>query len=112
MAHRSPCNDRRRTFAQIRPRRKGPAFGRAAAPQRKKLARGGGSCYAAKIVELEANLLQTSCGYGAPLFDHQGERAILKEWAERKGEDGVRSCRREKNRISLDGRPTGLGAEA
>lgn len=67
---------------------------------------------ARQIVELEADLVQTSCGYGVPLFDYHGEREVLKDWAERKGEEGIRAYQAEKNRTSLDGRPTGLSLEA
>ncbi|WP_018632279.1 pyridoxamine 5'-phosphate oxidase family protein [Neomegalonema perideroedes] len=65
---------------------------------------------ARQIVELEADLVQTSCGYGVPLFDYEGERPVLNDWAERKGEAGVREYQLQKNQISLDGRPTGLAA--
>ena len=60
---------------------------------------------ARQIVVLDIDLVQTSCGYGVPLFEHVGERDTLKEWATRKGEDGLAEYRLEKNVVSIDGLP-------
>lgn len=61
-----------------------------------------------QVVVLDVDLVQTSCGYGVPLFAHTGERPSLTNWAEAKGEDGLVAYRAEKNAQSLDGLPTGL----
>ncbi|MGE0280153.1 MAG: pyridoxamine 5'-phosphate oxidase family protein [Rhizobiaceae bacterium] len=61
-----------------------------------------------KIVELHIEIVQTSCGYGVPEFDYVGERSVLDDWAEKKGEDGIQAYWREKNVVSMDGLPTGL----
>ena len=63
---------------------------------------------ARQIVVLETDLVQTSCGYGVPLFETAGDRDTLDRWAEAKGEDGLAAYRREKNTVSMDGLPTGL----
>ena len=63
---------------------------------------------ARQIVRLHVDRVQTSCGYGVPLFDHRGERPSLDNWARAKGEDGLEAYRREKNAVSIDGLPTGL----
>ncbi|SDR32291.1 Pyridoxamine 5'-phosphate oxidase [Rhizobiales bacterium GAS191] len=63
---------------------------------------------ARQIVVLDVDLVQTSCGYGVPLFDYRGERPSLQRWAEAKGETGLDAYRREKNVWSIDGLPTGL----
>jgi hypothetical protein len=63
---------------------------------------------ARQIVALDVDLVQTSCGYGVPLFDYLGERPSLTRWAEAKGEEGLEAYRREKNVTSIDGLPTGL----
>jgi hypothetical protein len=63
---------------------------------------------ARQIIRLDIDLVQTSCGYGVPLFDYQGERPNLGRWAEAKGEDGLDAYWREKNLTSMDGVPTGL----
>ena len=63
---------------------------------------------ARQMVRLEFDLVQTSCGYGVPLFDYQAERAQMDAWATAKGVDGIEAYWREKNQASLDGFPTGL----
>jgi hypothetical protein len=56
-------------------------------------------------------LVQTSCGYGVPLFEYISERETLRRWAEQKGDAGLEEYRRQKNAHSLDGLPTGLAEE-
>ncbi len=63
---------------------------------------------ARQIVCLDIDLVQTSCGFAVPLFDHVGERSVLDRWAEAKGEEGLRAYRAEKNAVSIDGLPTGF----
>lgn len=63
---------------------------------------------ARQIVMLEIDLVQTSCGFGVPLFDYAGERPTLKRWAEAKGEAGLSAYWQEKNTHSIDGLPTGM----
>jgi hypothetical protein len=63
---------------------------------------------ARQIIRLDIDLVQTSCGYGVPLFDYEGERASLDRWTAAKGEDGLEAYWREKNLRSIDGLPTGL----
>jgi hypothetical protein len=43
-----------------------------------------------------------------PLYDYRGERDTLVRWAEKKGPIGLLDYWREKNRVSIDGLPTGL----
>jgi len=61
------------------------------------------------MVSQDIDLVQTSCGFGVPLFDYAGERPTLHRWAEAKEKDtGLDAYRREKNRYSIDGLPTGM----
>ncbi len=62
-----------------------------------------------QIIVADIDLVQTSCGFGVPQFDYTGERDIHFEWAEKKGEEGLREYVLEKNLKSLDGLPTDLG---
>ena len=63
---------------------------------------------ARQIVHLDVEMVQTSCGYGVPLFDYREDRPTLRRWAEAKGPDGVAAYRYEKNLVSIDGFPTGI----
>ena len=62
-----------------------------------------------QIIVANLHLVQTSCGFGVPLFDYAGERDICFTWAEKKGKQGLIDYVQEKNRVSLDGLPTKLG---
>ncbi len=62
-----------------------------------------------QIIIANINLVQTSCGYGIPMYEYSGERDIHFKWAEKLGEEGLQSYVQEKNLISLDGLPTDLG---
>lgn len=61
---------------------------------------------ARQIIDMTIDLVQTSCGMAVPFFDFQGERTQLKQWAEKKGQEGIQSYWEEKNQLSLDGKPT------
>ena len=63
---------------------------------------------ARQIVVLEVDLVQTSCGFGVPVYQYQEERPSLIRWAESHGEAGLEDYRRQKNARSLDGISTGL----
>ncbi len=63
---------------------------------------------ARQMVSLDVELVQTSCGYGVPLFTFVAERDTLKRWADAKGEAGLNVYRRKKNARSIDGLSTGL----
>lgn len=63
---------------------------------------------ARQMIRLAVDLVQTSCGFGVPLFSHEGERFSLERWAEAKGPNGIEDYWREKNTRSMDGLPTGL----
>ena len=61
---------------------------------------------ARQIIRLDVDLVQTSCGYGVPLFDYKQPRPTMRRWAEAKGEDGLAAYWAEKNQRSIDGFPT------
>jgi len=63
---------------------------------------------ARQIMDIQVDMVQTSCGFAVPLMDFKEERSQLTKWAEHKGEDGVKAYQQEKNKQSLDGFPTGL----
>jgi len=61
-----------------------------------------------QIMRLKFDLVQTSCGYGVPLFDYNGERAAIENWHDNKGPEGIKSYWEQKNLSSIDDLPTGL----
>ncbi|MCA6074982.1 pyridoxamine 5'-phosphate oxidase family protein [Fulvivirga sedimenti] len=61
-----------------------------------------------QVFEMEVDLVQSSCGFAVPLMDFQADRTILRDWAEQKGEEGIRDYWQEKNTVSLDGHQTGI----
>lgn len=61
-----------------------------------------------QIFELQVDLVQSSCGFGIPLYDYIGDRDTLVAWADKKGEEEINAYWAEKNQISLDGKPTGI----
>jgi hypothetical protein len=62
-----------------------------------------------QIIVANIDLVQTSCGFGVPLFDYAGERDIHFDWAQKKGEEGLLEYIEKNNLKSLDGLPTSLG---
>ena len=64
-----------------------------------------------QLIDMEIELVQTSCGMAVPQMDFKEERDLLKIWAEKKGPEGLQEYRLQKNSTSLDGHPTGI-AEA
>ena len=61
-----------------------------------------------QIMVLDIDLVQTSCGYGVPLFEYVADRPTLTRCAEAKGETGLEEYRQSKNAFSIDGLPTGI----
>lgn len=64
---------------------------------------------ARQIVILAVDLVQTSCGYGVPLFSYEGDRDAMDRWADVKVAEGsLEDYQREKNARSIDGLPSGM----
>lgn len=61
-----------------------------------------------QIFEMEIESVQTSCGYAVPLLTYEGQRTRLEKWTSDRGEEGIREYWQEKNKTSLDGKPTGI----
>jgi hypothetical protein len=60
---------------------------------------------ARSIISVAIDRVQTSCGYSIPFMDYRAERPTLQQWAQRKGEDGLRAYWADKNVKSIDGLP-------
>lgn len=61
-----------------------------------------------QIITIAVDSVQTSCGFAVPKMELVAERRTLAESAEKKGETAMADYRRRKNRVSIDGLPTGL----
>ncbi len=59
-----------------------------------------------QIYDMKVEMVQSSCGFAVPYMDFKEDRFTLKEWATKKGEDGIKAYWEEKNQSSLDGQPT------
>ena len=64
---------------------------------------------ARQILAFDIDSVQTACGFGVPEMTLKRHRPTLtKHWAA-KGEEGAARYREKKNRVSIDGLPTGWG---
>jgi Pyridoxamine 5'-phosphate oxidase len=61
-----------------------------------------------QLILLQIESVQTSCGYGVPIYELQTERSTLLDWARSKGVEGVSAYQHQKNLTSIDGLPTYL----
>ncbi|MBD2571230.1 pyridoxamine 5'-phosphate oxidase family protein [Anabaena lutea] len=61
-----------------------------------------------QIIVADIERVQTSCGFGVPLYEYQGQRETLVKWASKKGEEGIREYQQQKNLVSIDGLSTPL----
>jgi len=59
-----------------------------------------------QIIDIEIDLVQTSCGMSIPYYDFKEERLQLDDWAKGKGQDGIKEYWKDKNEQSIDGIPT------
>ena len=66
---------------------------------------------ARQIIRVAIERIQTSCGYSVPLMSLDGERSKLRQWSEKKGEQGLESYRENNNTRSIDGLPVRIKAQ-
>jgi hypothetical protein len=64
-----------------------------------------------QVIVLDIERVQTSCGYAVPRMDNPRQRDTLIRWAEKKGDDGLRAYRADKNVVSIDGLPAPIARE-
>ena len=63
---------------------------------------------ARQIFDLSIDMVQASCGMAVPYYSYEGDRNLLKDWAIKKGDDGLKDYWEEKNQISIDNTPTNI----
>jgi hypothetical protein len=61
-----------------------------------------------QILVADIDRVQTSCGYGVPLYEYQGERDQHYKWSEKIGPAGLEAYKQEHSLVSIDGLPTPL----
>jgi hypothetical protein len=64
---------------------------------------GGGGTGVRSVIVVAVQRVSDSCGYGVPLMILEGHRATMDQWSTRKGREGIRQYRAEKNVASIDG---------
>ena len=64
-----------------------------------------------QIIEMDVDLVQTSCGFAVPFMDFKEERTTLNSWAEKQGDDKIKKYWAEKNTQSIDGFETKILGE-
>lgn len=63
---------------------------------------------ARQIIEMNVDLVQTSCGFGVPFMEFKEERSTLNSWAEKQGLEKIESYWKDKNTQSIDGFDTNI----
>ncbi|MCK0148156.1 pyridoxamine 5'-phosphate oxidase family protein [Arenibacter sp. F26102] len=56
-----------------------------------------------QIIEMDIDLVQTSCGFAVPFMDYKGERNALNSWSQKQGTAGIETYWENKNTSSIDG---------
>ncbi|HEY4799783.1 MAG TPA: pyridoxamine 5'-phosphate oxidase family protein [Bacteroidia bacterium] len=61
-----------------------------------------------QLIDMTIDYVQNSCGMSIPILKFEKERDELVNWAEKMGETKINEYQQEKNKVSIDGKPTGL----
>lgn len=57
------------------------------------------------IIVMQVDRISDSCGYGVPLLKFERQRPTLPAWCHKRGTEGLKIYRQQKNRQSVDGLP-------
>ncbi|SIQ53818.1 pyridoxamine 5'-phosphate oxidase family protein [Maribacter ulvicola] len=63
---------------------------------------------ARQIIEMQVDLVQTSCGFAVPFMDYKEERTTLNDWSKKQGEGKIKEYWKTKNTKSIDGFETNI----
>jgi Pyridoxamine 5'-phosphate oxidase len=55
------------------------------------------------VVVMDVERVADSCGFAVPLYEYQGERSQLIDYANKKGPEGMEQYKAQKSRASIDG---------
>lgn len=61
-----------------------------------------------QVIDMQVEMVQTSCGFAVPVYEFVKEREKLHDWAKARGPEGVKKYWQSDNSTSLDGKPTGI----
>jgi hypothetical protein len=64
-----------------------------------------------QIIEMDVDLVQTSCGFAVPLMDYKEDRETLNSWSTKQGREGITEYWGNKNTKSIDGFETKIFEE-
>lgn len=67
---------------------------------------------ARQIYDMTVDMVQTSCGFAVPFFDHTGRRDVLEKWTQDRGPDGIATYWQDRNQHNIDGLPTHILGDA
>lgn len=65
---------------------------------------------ARQIVDVTIDLVQSSCGFAVPFMEHTADRPVLHDWAVGQGAAGLSKYWANRNSLTIDGQPSGIGA--
>jgi hypothetical protein len=65
-----------------------------------------------QMIVADIDRVQTSCGFGVPLYEHVGERDHHFKWADKQGVAGLEAYQQKHSLVSIDGLPSALGVQA
>jgi len=57
------------------------------------------------IIRVDVERISDSCGYGVPVMTFEAERTLLRQWAEKKGDEKLEQYQIDMNAASIDGLP-------
>jgi len=57
------------------------------------------------IIVVEISRISDSCGFGVPLLEFKSQRQQLPAWSRKLGAEGLKTYRKQRNELSIDGRP-------
>lgn len=58
---------------------------------------------ARQIIEMQVDMVQTSCGFAVPFMDFVEDRETLNVWADKQGKEKLQKYWKAKNQVSIDG---------
>ena len=61
-----------------------------------------------QLIDVEVEMVQTSCGMSIPYYDFKADRMYLNDWARKKGDEGIKDYWKENNEQSIDDIPTNI----